>query len=75
MSELTRVRVGLAPLSSRDGIESTQVLSFSTVGDSIKLSPEKLSSIRGFDVCRHLVDLRVLGIVTTDGPTRVLRFW
>jgi hypothetical protein len=75
MSELTRVRVGLAPLSSRDGIESTQVLSLSTVGDSIKLSPEKLSSIRGFDICRHLVDLRVLGIVTTDGPTRVLRFW
>jgi hypothetical protein len=75
MSELTRVRVGLAPLSSRDGIESTKVLSFSTVGESIKLSPAKLSSIRGFDICRHLVDLRVLGIVTTDGPTRVLRFW
>lgn len=75
LSELMRVRVGLAPLSSRDGIESTKVLSLSNVGESIKLSPAKLSSITSFDICKHLVDLRVLGIVTTDGPTRVLRFW
>lgn len=75
MTELTRVRVGLAPLSSRDGVESTKVVSLSVVGDSVKLSPAKLSSIGGFDIRTHLVDLRVLGIVTTDGPTRVLRFW
>lgn len=75
MEELTRIRVGLAPLSSRDGVESTKVVSLSTVGESVRLSPAKLSSISGFDIRTHLVDLRVLGIVTTDGPTRVLRFW
>lgn len=75
MSELTRVRVGLAPLSSRDGVESTKVVSLSVVGETVKLSPAKLSSIGGFDIRTHLVDLRVLGVVTTDGPTRVLRFW
>jgi len=75
MAELTRIRVGLAPLSSRDGVESTKVVSLSTVGESVRLSPAKLSSISGFDIRTHLVDLRVLGIVTTDGPTRVLRFW
>jgi hypothetical protein len=75
MSELTRIRVGLAPLSSRDGVESTKVVSLSSVGESVRLSPAKLSSISGFDIRTHLVDLRVLGVVTTDGPTRVLRFW
>ncbi len=75
MSELTRIRIGLAPLSSRDGVESTKVVSLSAVGDSVRLSPAKLSSISAFDIRKHLVDLRVLGVVTTDGPTRVLRFW
>ena len=75
MAELTRIRVGLAPLSSRDGVESTKVVSLSTVGESVRLSPAKLSSINAFDIRTHLVDLRVLGVVTTDGPTRVLRFW
>jgi hypothetical protein len=74
MSELTRIRIGLAPLSSRDGVESTKVVSLSAVGDSVRLSPAKLSSISAFDIRKHLVDLRVLGVVTTDGPTRVLRF-
>jgi hypothetical protein len=41
----------------------------------VRLSPAKLSSISAFDIRKHLVDLRVLGVVTTDGPTRVLRFW
>ena len=75
MEELTRIRVGLAPLSSRDGVESTKVISLSAVGESVRLSPANLSLISGFDIRAHLVGLRVLGIVTTDGPTRVLRFW
>lgn len=32
VEELLRVRIGLAPLSTRDGIETTKVVSFTTVG-------------------------------------------
>lgn len=72
LSELLRVRVGLAPLSSRDGIESTHVVNLTFVGDRVLLNPEKLSVLRNLWTKLH--PLRILGLVVTDGPTRVLKF-
>ena len=75
LSELMHVRVALAPLSSRAGIESVKVIGLATMGESIRLNPMKLPSkwtVEGRDI---LQVIRVLGVVATDGPTRVLRFW
>jgi hypothetical protein len=72
LEELLRVRVGLAPLSTRDGIETTKVLFFTTVGASIRLNISKLRPLSSLS--SRLANIRVLGVVTTDGPTRVLRF-
>lgn len=72
MSELLLVRCALAPLSTRDGVESTKVICFARVGDFIRLSPAKLSSSLGS--VTELLGVRVLGIIGTDGPTRTLRF-
>ena len=75
LSELMHVRAALAPLSSRVGIESVKVIGLATMGESIRLNPMKLPpkwTSKDQDV---LQNVRVLGIVATDGPTRVLRFW
>jgi len=73
MSELLLLRCALAPLSTRDGVESTKVVCFDRVGDSIRLSPSRLTSI-GSHVATGLLGVRVAGVVGTDGPTRTLRF-
>lgn len=74
MEELLRVRLALAPLSSRAGIETTKVISLTTAGERVRLNPSKLMLLNN----RSRVALRrvrVLGFVVNDGPTRVLRFW
>ena len=73
MSELLLLRCALAPLSTRDGVESTKVVCFARVGDFIRLSPSKLSSVSSI-IATELLGVRVLGIIGTDGPTRTLRF-
>ena len=75
LSELLRVRVALAPLGSRPGIESVKVIGLTTVGDSIRLNPSKLLTVLAPEIRTRLQRVRVLCIVTTDGPTRVLKFW
>ena len=71
IAELLRVRLGLSPLNSRAGIETTKVLCLSTIGTRVRLNPSKLmflhSSLRS-----DLDRVRILGVVTTDGPTTVL---
>lgn len=74
MSELLLLRCALAPLSTREGVESTKVISFARVGDYIRLSPSKLSSSIGSVAATELLGVRVLGVVSTDGSTRTLRF-
>eukprot|EP00978_Attheya_sp_CCMP212_P014016 scaffold35454_cov51-Attheya_sp.AAC.6 len=75
MVELLRVRVGLAPLSTREGIESTKVVGLTTVGETVRLSPSKLIYSLDESVVTNILGVRVLGVICTDGPTRVLRFW
>ncbi|KAL7555190.1 hypothetical protein ACHAWF_018839 [Thalassiosira exigua] len=74
MSELLLVRCALAPLNLRDGAESTKVICLVKVGDSIRLSPSKLSSTISSQAASDLLGVRVLGVIGTDGPTRTLRF-
>lgn len=75
IDELTRVRISLAPLSSRDGIETTKVIELSTLGESIRLSPSKLRMSLDEDHLKQLLEVKVLGLVYADGPTKVLKFW
>ena len=75
LNELLLLRVGLAPLLSRAGIESMKVIGFSSVGESIRLQPSKLEFCLDALVIAKLNSARVLGRVFTDGPTRVLQFW
>lgn len=70
--ELLRARVGLAPLSTREGVETTKIISFTSVGDGVRLNPTKLRSLSSR--IYRIGGIRVLGVVVTDGPTRVLRF-
>ena len=74
LQELLRLRVGLAPLSSRDGIETTKVIGLSFVGITVRLNPSKLHSTLDDNTLSKLLPIRVLGLVYADGPTRVLRF-
>ncbi|KAL7566351.1 hypothetical protein ACA910_013669 [Epithemia clementina (nom. ined.)] len=72
LEELLRVRISLAPLHSRSGIESTKVVTLSRIGSVVRLNPSKLSVLEQ----NHrygLQQIRVIGAVTNDGPTRVLR--
>ena len=74
MTELLHVRVGLAPLSSRAGIETTKVIGLSVVGESVRLKPKALTVLN--EAQRRKLDrIRVLAITTADGPSRVLKFW
>lgn len=75
MPELLRVRVALAPLHSRSGIESVKVIGLTNVGESVRLNPSKLVTTLPTTVRTSLQRVRVLGVVTNDGPTRVLKFW
>ena len=73
-AELLLLRCALAPLSTREGVESTKVVCFEKVGHYIRLSPSKLSTLIGSAITTELLGVRVLGIVGEDGPTRTLRF-
>jgi hypothetical protein len=75
MAELLRVRVGLAPLSSRAGIETTKVIGLTVVGDCVRLKPTKLITVLDADKRKALERVRVLAVTTADGPSRVLKFW
>lgn len=72
-AELLRVRLGLAPLLSQAGIETTKVISLATSGERVRLNPSKLSFLES-RLRKALSRVRVLGVVVNDGPTRVLRF-
>ena len=75
MPELLRLRVALAPMGSRAGIESVKVIGLTEVGRDIRLNPGKLGSILPVDVRQKLHKVRILGVISNDGPTRVLEFW
>jgi SHR-binding domain of vacuolar-sorting associated protein 13 len=75
MAELLHVRVGLSPLSSFAGIETTKVISLSRIGDSIRMKPTRLVTVLSPEQRRMLERVRVLVVVTADGPSRVLKFW
>ena len=75
IDELSRVRISLAPLSSRDGIETTKVIELSTLGELIRLSPSKLRMSLDEEQLTQLLEVKVLGLVYADGPTKVLKFW
>lgn len=72
-AELLRVRLGLAPLLSQAGVETTKVISFGTSGERVRLNPSKLAFLESH-LRKSLSRVRVLGVVVNDGPTRVLRF-
>ena len=72
--ELMRLRVGLAPLETRDGIETTKVIALSRVEANTRLKPAKLRSFFDDDTISDLICLNVQGVVSADGPTRVLKF-
>ena len=73
--ELHLIRVTLAPLNSRDGVECTKVIGLTSLGSSVRLGPSKLRNILDEDTITQLLGVRLLGVVCSDGPTRVLRFW
>ncbi|CAJ1945620.1 unnamed protein product [Cylindrotheca closterium] len=74
ISDLMSLRVALAPLSSRAGVETVKSIRLTTVGVSLRLNASKLVGSFLPGSREMLQQMRVLGIVTTDGPTRVLRF-
>ena len=71
MAELLRLRLGLAPLTSRAGIETTKVISLAKMGDRVRLNPSKLLFLAP-ETRAALEKVRVLGMVCNDGPTTVL---
>ena len=73
VEELLHVRLGLGPLTSRIGIETTKVIQIASIGESVNLNPSKMS-ILDPGVRREISSVRVLGVVTSDGPTNVLKF-
>jgi hypothetical protein len=75
LPELLHVRVSLAPLSSRAGIEMVKVIGLTTVGESVRLNPSRLPLNLPDSIGEKLRQIRVLGVIASDGPTRVLRFW
>lgn len=74
MAELMRIRVALAPLSSRAGIETMKVVGLTTVGESLRLNPSKIVGPFVSSTRDALQQIRILGVVTNDGPTLVLKF-
>ena len=74
LDELLRLRIGLAPLTTRDGIESTKVVNLSHVGTDVRLKPAKLRTFFDEETIDDLMKVNVRGIVVSDGPTRVLKF-
>jgi SHR-binding domain of vacuolar-sorting associated protein 13 len=71
LTSLLRVRLALAPLTTRAGVETTKVVSL-IVGETVRLNPSKLMMLTS-EIRRILHDVRIVGVVVNDGPTRVLR--
>lgn len=71
LTTLLRVRLALAPLATRAGIETTKVLSMA-IGETVRLNPSKLMILNP-EIRHVLQDVRIVGVVINDGPTRVLR--
>eukprot|EP00977_Amphora_coffeiformis_P011237 scaffold2704_cov159-Amphora_coffeaeformis.AAC.7 len=71
IEELLRIRLSVGPLNSRAGIEATRVVSFASVGETVRLNPSKIP-VTNRAVKSALQHIRVVGVVTNDGPTRVL---
>ncbi|KAG7345960.1 vacuolar-sorting-associated protein 13 C-terminal domain containing protein [Nitzschia inconspicua] len=74
LSELLHVRVALAPLSNRFAVEMVKVIGLTEVGETIRMNPSKLPLNLPTDLRDALRPIRVLGVVASDGPTRVLKF-
>jgi hypothetical protein len=72
LEHLLRARIGLAPLLSIDGIESTKVISLSNVEANLRLKPAKLRTFFDEDTIVDLMNVNVQCVVSSDGPTRVL---
>ncbi|KAL3918475.1 MAG: hypothetical protein SGILL_004217 [Bacillariaceae sp.] len=75
LSELLQVRVALAPLSSRAGVQMVKVIGLTVVGETARMNPSQLPLGLTPERWQSLRPMRVLGVVASDGPTRVLRFW
>ena len=73
MAELLMLRISLAPLSSREGVESTKVINLTKVGDNVRLNPTKLTYMLEDDIITGMLGVRILAVVCADGPTRVVR--
>jgi hypothetical protein len=74
LSELLQVRVALAPLSSRAGVEMVKVIGLTIVGETVRMNPSRLPLDLTQESWQRIRPMRVLGVVASDGPTRVLRF-
>ena len=74
LEELLNIRIALAPLFTRDGIETMKVVGLSIVGSTFRLKPSNLRSFFGEDLLSEMMNICVQGTVCADGPTRVLRF-
>ena len=72
--ELLTIRIALAPLSMRDGVETMKVIGLSFVGCSVRLKPSKLRSFLGKGLLLEMMSVRVQGVIWADVPTQVLQF-
>lgn len=75
INDLMSLRVALGPLCSRAGIATAKSISLTSIGASLRLNASKLVGSFLPGSREVLQQMRVLGVVTTDGPTRVLKFW
>jgi hypothetical protein len=73
LKELLCVRVALAPLAYRAGVETVKVAGVTNVGESLRLNPTKLVGVLDDKLRTQLQGMRVLAVVCSDGPTKVLR--
>lgn len=69
------LRVALAPLRSKDGLETTKLIKLKIRNEFARLSPSKLTANLEEELREEFLGIRVVGTVVADGPTRVVRFW
>uniref|UniRef100_A0A7S2PQX2 Vacuolar protein sorting-associated protein 13 DH-like domain-containing protein n=1 Tax=Leptocylindrus danicus TaxID=163516 RepID=A0A7S2PQX2_9STRA len=68
------LRVALAPLRSKDGLETTKLIKLKIRNEFARLSPSKLTANLEEELREEFLGIRVVGTVVADGPTRVVRF-
>ena len=73
LNELLHVRIALAPLAHRSGVETVKVAGLTNVGETLRLNPSKLFGVLDERLRVKLQGTRVLGVVCSDGPTKVVR--